>query len=118
GEGGPTGGACEGIASGASLINLRVLNSEGVGTVSSTLSALDWILSNRLLFNIHVVNMSLGTPAISSFKTDPICQAVRKLVDAGIVVVAAAGNNGKDGSNQKIYGAIHCPGNEPSAITV
>jgi subtilisin family serine protease len=34
------------------------------------------------------------------------------------VVVAAAGNNGKDSTGQKIYGGIHCPGNEPAAITV
>ncbi|HEY0385014.1 MAG TPA: S8 family serine peptidase, partial [Pyrinomonadaceae bacterium] len=33
------------------------------------------------------------------------------------VVVAAAGNNGKDGNDSKLYGRIHCPGNEPSAIT-
>ena len=40
------------------------------------------------------------------------------LVDAGIVVVAAAGNNGKNSAGQKLYGLIHSPGNEPSAITV
>ena len=62
--------------------------------------------------------MSLGAPAISSYKNDPICQAVRKLADAGIVVVAAAGNSGKTSAGQKIYGGIHSPGNEPSAITV
>src|SRR5260370_39717621 len=67
---------------------------------------------------MRVVNMSLGTPPINSYKKDPICNAVRKLVNAGVVVVAAAGNNGKNAAGQKIYGAIHCPGNEPSAITV
>src|SRR5205807_7576473 len=67
---------------------------------------------------IRVVNMSLGTPAVDSFKNDPICRAVRRLVDAGVVVVAAAGNNGKNSAGQKVYGHIHCPGNEPSAITV
>jgi subtilisin family serine protease len=43
---------------------------------------------------------------------------VRRLVDAGIVVVAAAGNNGKSDDGQKIYGQIHSPGIEPAAITV
>src|SRR5260370_34694936 len=62
--------------------------------------------------------MSLGTPAIDSYKNDPICRAVRSLVDSGVIVVAAAGNNGKNSAGQKVYGQIHCPGNEPSAITV
>src|SRR5207247_9533164 len=48
----------------------------------------------------------------------PSCGAVRRLVDAGNVVVAAAGNNGKNAEGQKVYGQIHSPGNEPSAITV
>src|SRR5712692_1218398 len=107
-----------GIAPNASIINLRVLNSQGTGTVSATLAALDWVMTNRAAYNIRVVNMSLGTPAVDSYKNDPICRAVRKLVKAGIVVVAAAGNNGKNSAGQKVYGQIHCPGNEPSAITV
>ena len=107
-----------GIAPNANLINLRVLNSDGAGSVSQVLSAIDWVLSNRTSFNIKVVNMSLGMPAISSYKNDPVCVATRRLVDAGVVVVAAAGNDGKDSTDQKVYGTIHSPGNEPSAITV
>ncbi len=113
-------GAYIGIAPNAKLINLRVLNSQGTGTTSALLNALNWIYSNRTntTYNIKVVNMSLGAPAINSYKNDPLCQAVRKLVDAGIVVVAAAGNDGKSATGQKQYGTIHSPGNEPSAITV
>src|ERR1051325_2373368 len=118
GSGTPTSGKYEGVAPAANLVNLRVLNSQGIGTVSGILKALDWVMNNRLLYNVRVVNMSLGTPAINSYKNDPICKAVRRLSDAGIVVVAAAGNNGKTLSGQKMYGGIHSPGNEPSAITV
>ena len=118
GVGTPTNGDYEGVASAAKLVNLRVINSQGIGTVSGVLKALDWIASNRSAYNMRVVNMSLGTPAVMSYKNDPICQAVRKLVNAGVVVVAAAGNNGKTSDGKKIYGAIHSPGNEPSAITV
>ncbi|OLE54800.1 MAG: hypothetical protein AUG51_06775 [Acidobacteria bacterium 13_1_20CM_3_53_8] len=118
GAGSPTQGAYEGVAPGATIINLRVLNSMGLGLKSNVLKALDWILSNHSLYNIRVVNMSLGTPAVNSYKNDPLCQAVRKLVNAGLVVVAAAGNNGKNVLGQKQYGGIHSPGNEPSAITV
>jgi len=111
-------GAYTGIASNANLINLRVLNSQGVGTTSGLLAALDWVMTYHSLYNIRVINMSLGTAAIDSYLYDPLCQSVRALTDAGIVVVAAAGNNGKLTSGQKIYGQIHSPGNEPSAITV
>ena len=62
--------------------------------------------------------MSLGLSAISSYEDDPVCLAARKLANAGVVVVAAAGNNGKNSAGQKVYGQIHSPGNEPSVITV
>ena len=107
GVGTATNGQYEGVAPAAKLLNLRVINSQGVGSVSGVLKALDWIMANRVSYNVRVVNLSLGGPAINSYKNDPLCQSVRKLVDAGIVVVAAAGNSGKTASGQKIYGGIH-----------
>lgn len=118
GNGQIAGGAYQGIASNAKILNLRVLNSVGTGRLSDVLSALDWVLANRTTYNIRVVNMSLGMPAVDSYRDDPLCRAVRRLADAGIVVVAAAGNNGKDANGNKIYGLIHSPGNEPSVLTV
>ncbi len=111
-------GAYRGVAPNAKIVNLRVLNSQGTGTVSALLAAIDWIKANRTTYNIRVVNMSLGTAAVDSYTVDPLCLAVRGLVDAGLVVVAAAGNEGKDGSGNKVYGQIHAPGNDPSVITV
>jgi serine protease AprX len=111
-------GAYSGIAPGANIINLRVLKKDGTGSKSTVINALNWIATYGKNYNIRVVNMSLGTPAITSYSQDTLCLAVRKLVNSGIVVVAAAGNNGKDAQGQKQYGLIHSPGNEPSAITV
>ncbi|HLF83024.1 MAG TPA: S8 family serine peptidase, partial [Blastocatellia bacterium] len=102
--------AYRGIAPNANVINLRVLDAQGRGTTSAVLSALDWVLTNRAAYNIRVVNMSLGALSIDSYVTDPLCRAVRRLVDAGIVCVAAAGNNGKDSNGNKVYGLIHSPG--------
>jgi len=107
-----------GIAPNANLINLRVLDSKGTGTTSGLLKGLNWVMKNRSLYNIRVVNLSLGAAAVDSYRNDPICKAVRKLVDSGVVVVAAAGNNGLDANGRKVYGQIHSPGIEPSAITV
>src|SRR5215213_9685874 len=122
-------GAYTGVAPEAKVINLRVLNSRGVGPVSNVLKALNWILAptdpnkplgekNYQKYRIRVVNLSLGAPAVDSYKDDPLCLAARRLVNAGLVVVAAAGNDGTDETGRKIYGRIHAPGNEPSVITV
>jgi serine protease AprX len=118
GNGQVSNGAYRGIAPNANVFNLRVLNSQGKGTISNLLAALDWIKTNRTAYGIKVVNLSLGTAAVDSYKVDPLCLAVRSLVDAGVVVVAAAGNEGKDGQGNKLYGQIHSPGIDPSVITV
>src|SRR5207249_2540442 len=50
---------------------------------------------------------------------DPLCQAVEKAWQAGIVVVVAAGNNGRDNSqNTSGYSTITSPGSDPYVITV
>ena len=118
GSGRPSNGAYGGLAPAAKIVNLRVLDSEGRGTTSGLLAALEWVLQNRTLYQIRVVNLSLGAQAVDSYRDDPACLAVRRLVDAGVVVVAAAGNSGKDSAGNKIYGQIHSPGVEPSALTV
>jgi len=109
-------GSYGGIAPDAKIINFRVLNSQGNGKLSSVLAALNAVMVNRVKYNIRVVNMSLGMTAIDSYKNDALCRAVRSLVNAGIVVVAAAGNDGKDASNSKLYGRIHSPGNQRQAL--
>src|SRR5580765_4670870 len=70
GSGKVSSGAYIGIAPNAKIVNLRVLNSQGAGTVSGTLAALDWLLANRATYNVRVVNVSLGTAAIDSYKYD------------------------------------------------
>jgi len=64
-------GTYAGVAPNASLVNLRVLDSGGRGRVSWVLSALDWVLANGSRYKVRVVNMSLGMPAIDSYKIDP-----------------------------------------------
>ncbi|MCA1631151.1 MAG: S8 family serine peptidase, partial [Acidobacteria bacterium] len=107
-----------GVATGANLISVRVLNDQGVGTVSNVIAGIDWVIQNKGAYNIRVMNLSLGTPISQSYKTDPLCQAVGRAVDAGIVVVAAAGNWGKDSNGSTIYGGILSPANSPRVITV
>ena len=118
-----------GVARGANLINVRVLDQNGASTVSTVISGLQWVLSNRKTYNIRVVNLSLGHPVGESYTTDPVCQAVESLYKNGIVVVCAAGNEGRVNNTVNTpgldnegwgtnYGSIQSPGNDPYVITV
>jgi serine protease AprX len=111
-------GARQAIAPGASIIALKALDFEGKGYISNIIAALDWAIANRTQHNIRVINMSLGAGVFESYHTDPLTQAAKRAVDAGIVVVAAAGNMGKAQNGQPQYGAIGAPGNAPWVITV
>src|SRR5207302_8155515 len=69
-------------------------------------------------FNIRVVNLSVATGVYESYYSDPLTLAAKRAVDAGIVVVAAAGNAGRNQSGATQYGAITAPGNAPWVLTV
>ncbi|HVI71982.1 MAG TPA: S8 family serine peptidase, partial [Pyrinomonadaceae bacterium] len=112
------GSAYTGMAPGASLLNVRVLDSDGQGTLETVLAGLNWVATYARTHNIRVVNLSIGMRAVESYKYDALCRAVRGLVNSGILVVVAAGNEGKDSEGEKIYGSIHSPGIEPSAFTI
>src|SRR5580658_3686132 len=107
----------EGIAPGANLINLRVLDQNGEGTDSAVIAAISEAITLKPLFNIRVINLSLGRAIYESYKLDPVCQAVEAAWKSGIVVVVAAGNNGRYLPTSG-YGTITSPGNDPYVITV
>ena len=107
-----------GIAPGASIVSLKVLNSAGEGSVGNILKALDWVYRNGKAYGVRVVNMSVGAAVTESYYTDPLTLATKTLVDSGITVVAAAGNNGKNAGGQAQWGGISSPGNAPWVLTV
>ena len=108
-----------GSAPNANLVNLRVLDENGNGTDSAVIAAIQTAISLQSTYNIRVINLSLGRPIWESYTQDPLCQAVEQAWKAGIVVVVAAGNDGRDlAFNAEGYGTIEAPGNDPYAITV
>ena len=111
-------GAKAGIAPAAHLVSLKVLNGNGGGYVSDVIAALDWAVQNKTAYNIRVINLSVGAPVTESYTTDPLALAAKCAVDAGIVVVAAAGNMGRNAAGKTVYGAITAPGNAPWVLTV
>jgi len=109
----------KGIAPNVQLINLRVLDSNGTGTDSAVIAAIQTAIQLKSKYNIRVINLSLGRPVYESYQLDPLCQAVEAAYRAGIVVVIAAGNEGRNntaGTNG--YATINSPANDPYAITV
>jgi serine protease AprX len=118
GNGYDSNGHNAGAAPDASLISLKVLDAQGGGTISNIIAALGWVLANRVRYNIRVVNMSVGATIKESYVTDPLTLAAKRVVDAGVVVVGAAGNGGTNAEGQIQYGGITAPGNAPWVLTV
>ena len=85
-----------GIAPAARIVSVKVADAAGLTSLVKVLSGLDWVYQNRSnsAYNIKVVNLSLGVPALSSYVNDPLAASVERLANVGISVVAAAGNIG------------------------
>ncbi len=83
------------------------------------INAINQAISLKSQYNIRVMNLSLGRPVFESYLLDPLCQAVEAAWKAGIVVVVAAGNEGRTNyATSNGYGSITAPGNDPYVITV
>lgn len=109
----------KGVAPGVNLIDLRVLDQNGGGQEADVINAIQTAIALKNTYNIRVINLSLGRPVFENYTLDPLCQAVEAAWQAGIVVVAAAGNSGRDNSlGTHGFGTIASPGNDPYVITV
>ena len=107
-----------GIAPASHLVSLKVLDRDGRGVISNVIAAFEYAIANRARHNIRVVNLSVGAAVTSSYRTDPLALAAKRAVDAGIVVVTAAGNIGQNKLGQPQWGGILAPGNAPWVLTV
>ena len=118
----------KGVAPAAKIVSVRILDKQGIGSVSNAIAGIQWIIKNKSKFDIRVINFSLGHPVGESYRTDPLCQAVESAWKAGLVVVCAAGNDGRlnpaptTGLDNEgwstAYGSIQSPANDPYVITV
>jgi serine protease AprX len=104
-----------GAAPNAPIVNVRTANENGESLTSDVIAAADWILQHKDQYNIKVANFSMAGGAPTTFRYDPLDQAVEKLWFAGITVVAAAGNFGTGNGPVDMSMA---PGNDPFVITV
>jgi serine protease AprX len=118
GSGYDSAGKRTGVAPNARLVGLKVLDGYGEGHVSDVIAAIDYAVSIRSYYNIRVINLSVASGVFESYWLDPLTQAARRAANAGIVVVAAAGNLGRDANRNALSGGITSPGNAPWVLTV
>jgi serine protease AprX len=109
----PLYGKYVGVAPAADLINVKASDDEGNATTLDVIDGLQFVVDHKDEFNIRVVNLSLNEATPSSYRTNPLDAAVEQAWNAGIVVVAAAGNRGNAPDAVQ-----YAPGNDPFVITV
>jgi serine protease AprX len=107
----------KGIAPKVNIVNLRVLDAKGSATDSSVIAAIGQAINLKSKYNIRVINLSLGRGVFESYRQDPLCRAVEQAWRNGIVVVVAAGNNGRYLPTSG-YSTVTSPGNDPYVLTV
>jgi subtilisin family serine protease len=102
---GTVAGTTYGVAKLAKLVGVKALNCGGSGTTAGVIAGMDWVTAHHIP-DKSVANMSLGggsSPAMND--------AVNRMVESGVFVAAAAGNNNQNACNFSPAGA-------PAAFTV
>ncbi len=111
GDGNASDGQYKGVAPDANIVAVKAMDAAGGGTASDVLAAMQWVLDHHRELNVRVVSMSLGA-VVGGFMIDAMSRGAEQLWQEGVVVVAAAGNNGPK------QGTITSPGSCRSVITV
>jgi len=103
--------AYRGVAPGAALVGVKVMNSSGAGSTTAIISGVQWCIDHKTTYNIRIINMSLGSAGPSS-GTDALSAVVNAAAEHGILPVVAAGNDGPGAST------IGSPAAAANALTV
>ena len=113
GSGKRSGGRYEGVAPGASLIGVKVLDREGNGSVTDLLRGLSWVRKQKDRYGIRIVNISVGSvPKRETAETSALVRGVEAAWADGLVVIVAAGNEGPEARS------VTTPGISRKVITV
>lgn len=105
-------GSYQGVAPDASLIIVKAFDKAGQADYLDLVRAIQFVVDNHKRYNIQVLNLSFAAHPRWHYWLDPINQAVMRAWQAGITVVAAAGNEGPEPMT------VGSPGNLPYIITV
>jgi len=114
------GPAFVGIAPAARVVSVKVADSVGVTDVTQVIAAIDWVVQHRHDdgLNIRVLNLSYGVAALDTWQSDALSFAVDQAWRAGIVVVAAAGNDGETSNGTRADHGLDAPAYNRNIIAV
>ncbi len=112
GDGRLSQGRFAGIAPGAELLPVKVLDRRGNGAREDMEAGIRWVIQNRIKYGIRILNISVGTAREDADLDRHILKAVEDAWDSGLVVVAAGGNMGPAPMS------ITVPGSSRKVITV
>lgn len=102
-----------GMAPRAELLIFKILDKNGNGSTETAMKALDWIQNNHKLWNIKLLNFSMGyLPNTNPKLQERLIEKLELLWEAGITIITAAGNNGPKENS------ITIPGVSRKVITV
>ncbi len=116
GHGTNVAGIVVGVAPASKIAALDVFSSDGTSSDSLVISAINWAIANQSAYNIVALNMSLGdgsnnTSSCSNRLSNPYVSAVGNAKSAGIITVAASGN-------EAYLGGISRPACTPGVVSV
>lgn len=83
-----------GVAPDAGIVSVKVGGGTGDVDVSQVIAGIDWVVEHAEQLDIGVLNLSFSSRSVHTYQTDPLTHAVERAWRAGIVVVAASGNDG------------------------
>jgi serine protease AprX len=84
-----------GVAPRAGIVSVKVADNSGAVDITQVIAGVDWVTDHAAELNIKVLNLSYSSGSTLPAATDPLTQAVERAWLAGIVVVVAAGNDGR-----------------------
>jgi serine protease AprX len=110
-----------GVAYGCDLINVKIINRFGGWSLARYSNGIQWCIDNKNASGIGVINLSAGELRVNRTSgqkspcdgTCDFCRKSEEAIEAGIVFVAAAGNEGAWGSQ-----TLRCPAYSFNVITV
>jgi subtilisin family serine protease len=104
-----------GVAKKATIVPIRVFDCAGGGaSISKIVAGINWAINDKPAGTVGIINMSLGTTcrlSLPCLSSDSLLVAVQNAIDAGFVVVAAAGNSNTSACR-------FTPAAAPNALTV